>query len=119
MPLGDALHQREPRPVALEFLRPVQPLEQAEQLAGVGHAEADAVVLDRDPVLLLGADRPDPDLEVRPRPVALDPVSRVGQNEIWNPTWKRRPKRRVPSISTGPDTLEPAATSNPDPAIGS
>ena len=44
----DALYGRQPNPGALEVLGAMQPLEHAEQLVGVLHAEADAVVADED-----------------------------------------------------------------------
>ena len=65
-----------PTPGALEVLGAMQPLEDAEQLVRVLHAEADAVVADEDdrmPVLL---DRSHLDHRAGARPRVLD---RVGQ----------------------------------------
>src|SRR4051794_28833505 len=44
--IDDALGQRQPDPRTFEIFLPVQPLEHLEQLAGVGHVEAEAIVLD-------------------------------------------------------------------------
>ena len=56
--LANTLNQRESRAVALEFVRAVQPLKDAEQFARERHLEADAVVLHREsclPLVLDGA----------------------------------------------------------------
>lgn len=59
MPLHDALDDGEPHARALEVLGPVQPLEHAEQLAGILRIETDAVVADEEDAfsrLVAGAD---------------------------------------------------------------
>src|SRR3954451_15475983 len=43
--IDDALGQRQPNSRAFEVFLPVQPLEHLEQLAGVGHVEADTIVI--------------------------------------------------------------------------
>src|SRR2546425_1191465 len=42
--MDDTLHRRQADPCAFELFRAVEPLERAEQLLGVGHVEARAVV---------------------------------------------------------------------------
>jgi hypothetical protein len=54
----------------------VQPLKHAEQLAGIGHLESHAVVLDGETNLALGTDRADPDDGLFPRTGELH---RVGE----------------------------------------
>src|SRR6266513_2331871 len=48
MPVDDAAHGGEPNPGAFEFRRRMEPLKHAEQLVGVAHVEAGAIVLDHE-----------------------------------------------------------------------
>ena len=74
MLVSHALHQRQARAVALELVRAMQPLEDAEQLAGEGHPEPDPVVLDGEAGLALVLDRPDRDDGVIARAGELERV---------------------------------------------
>ena len=46
--MDDALHDREADAGTFEILRAMQPLEHAEELVGVSHIEAGAIVADKD-----------------------------------------------------------------------
>ena len=93
MALRDPLDEREPRALALELVGAVEPLEETEELAGIRHLEADAVVLHRDPVLALGAHRADPD--TRPRAAAGE-LHRIGEQVL-----DRRPGQRRVALEGG------------------
>jgi hypothetical protein len=109
VPLDDAADGGQADAGAFEFVVPVQALEHPEQLAGIAHVEADAVVPNEDVLRALGDADADLDHRVRSRTRVLhgvvDQVGEYLQHQIGIAGYRRQ--RRQPPLDDAFTALLP------------